>query len=420
MSKPNEIRAINLPAGKTPLGLIARLRNLMAHLPTSGSSGNYFAKLKQAHQAGNLTLVLGAGASAERGVLTWNTLLQELLLETIEDGSNENSAQSRVLAWAFQSIFDPNPLIAARYLTQYHKQKHANNPLAFLEQVRTNLYRGLKPSKADGLLAEIRQLCMAVGKSPNLKSVITYNFDDLLEEELLKNGQGVKFRPIYTPGTHATAEELAVYHVHGYLPQMGSLTEANQVIFSEDYYHRQYGEVYHWSNLVQINAFAESNCLLTGVSLTDPNQRRLLDIAMKLRGDSDIHHYCIKRRYHPKFVEESLTWELKKQPELMKAKINAQLQEGDAIKHLIRITQNFEEKDAASLGVGIIWVNEFDEYAEVLKRIRTGNTAPMPGAVPSSTSPITISHQPPPKKKTSTNGGGRNSKQNVFRKRAST
>jgi SIR2-like domain len=209
--------------------------------------------LLQAHLDDNLVLVLGAGVSIERGLLSWQKLLQELLLKTIQASSDDTAPQSRVLAGLFQEIFQPNALVSARYLQNSFRKQHPNDPIAFLQTVRDTLYRGLDANKETALFTEIRKLCMAVGRQPNLKAIITYNYDDLLEEELKRRGNDLRFRSIYEPGVHPAADELPIYHPHGFLPRDGKLTESNRVVLSEDYYHEQYGDVYRWSNLVQID-----------------------------------------------------------------------------------------------------------------------------------------------------------------------
>lgn len=59
---------------------------------------------------------------------------------------------------------------------------------------------------------------------------------------------------------------------------------------------------YSWSNLIQLNYLRENTCLFIGLSLTDPNLRRLLDIASR-KHDNDVpKHYAILKRelYHKK------------------------------------------------------------------------------------------------------------------------
>jgi SIR2-like domain len=183
----------------------------------------------------NLVLVLGAGASIEHGLLSWHTLLQELLLTTIQASSDDTALQSRVLARLFQEIFQPNALVSPRYLQNSFKKQYPNEPIAFLKTVRDTLYRGLDANKETLLFTEIRKLCMAVGRQPNLKAIITYNYDDLLEEELKRRGNDLRFLSIYEPGVHPAADQLPIYHPHGFLPRDGNLTESNRVVLSEDY-----------------------------------------------------------------------------------------------------------------------------------------------------------------------------------------
>src|SRR5262245_62480714 len=88
-------------------------------------------------------------------------------------------------------------------------------------------------------------------------------------------------------------ETLPIYHVHGYLPvrdplgdlgrwkgkiyspRLGSL--ADEIVLTEDQYHREAADPYSWSNLVQLGAMSSSVGLTIGLRLSDPNLRRLLD-----------------------------------------------------------------------------------------------------------------------------------------------
>lgn len=375
MPRRNTRRRTRAFGGSTQT-LIELLDNLVKKSETlPPPRGESIQRLREAYRAGTLVLVLGAGVSMDYGLLSWNRLLQKLLIATFKDNPAQNLETSSVLAGLFNQVFRPTPLIAARYLNNFYRDTAPSDPLAFLNAVRAALYSGFDEKKQTELLKQIRQLCMAVGKSPNLQAIITYNFDDLVEVDLEKSGAEMRFRSIYAPGVHANDDELAIYHVHGYLPRKIDLTELNKVVLSEDYYHEQYRNVYDWSNLVQINTFSQANCLFIGTSLTDPNQRRLLDIAKALRGDDAIHHYCIRRRYKAHAVKAELDRVLKADPDLFGEKVAANMRIDPAGPDLIRVMENYEEKDAESFGVGTIWVNEHPEAATVLRDIRVPQRA---------------------------------------------
>lgn len=322
-----------------------------------------------------LVMVLGAGSSVSYGLPSWDTLLQKLLLITIksDDGDSENSNEKAgVLAKTFTNIFEPNSLISARYLHNYFKKKNPKSNLAFENAIRDSLYAGIKNGDDSDLLKEVRQFCVAAGKSPNLDSIITYNYDDLLEQCLQKIDVDIPFSSIHARGMKHEQHQLPIYHVHGYLPQKGQLTSKNKVVLSEDGYHQQYNDVYGWSNLIQINKFKDHNCLLIGLSFSDPNLRRLLDIAKNERGDEEIHHYCFKKRHSSSNVKSQLEKLLSENEDILDEKAKAQLQLDDVVSELIKLMEKFEENDALSFGVGIIWVDKYEEIPESLKEIRVG------------------------------------------------
>jgi hypothetical protein len=93
--------------------------------------------------------------------------------------------------------------------------------------------------------------------------------------------KGALHKSIYTESEVYDPDELPIYHVHGFLPEDDSKyndLDKSTLVFSEEGYHHIYTDAYHWSNLVQLNSFRENNCLMIGLSMTDPNLRRLLDI----------------------------------------------------------------------------------------------------------------------------------------------
>ncbi len=135
--------------------------------------------------------------------------------------------------------------------------------------------------------------------------------------------------------------ELPVYHVHGYLPRKGRIKKDTDVVFSEDAYHSQFIDPFSWSNLTQLNKLSQNTCLFLGLSLTDPNLRRLLDVAHRKNPSRKLNHYIIKKA--PSFSGKN-----------------------DTIDDLALL---LEEQDANELGLNVIWIETFDEIAPLIRRI---------------------------------------------------
>lgn len=315
-------------------------------------------RLIDCYEKEKIVFVLGAGVSMGFGLPDWDTLLQKLMITTIEKEQNV----STVLSKLFTNVFSPSPLIAGRYLQKFYEEKK----ISFEEAVRKVLYETIEIERQSYLMDEIVNFCVAPGKSPNLDSIISYNFDDILEQRLSKVGVQVPHKPIFGIGMNPDGQ-LPIYHVHGYLQQKGKLTEQNQITFGESIYHKQYIDIYSWNNIVQINKFRDSNCVFIGSSLTDPNIRRLLDIAKKQKGEKEENHFIFKMRHKKESVKIRLRNLLKENQKLLNEKT---LDFDDTVKFLINIIERFEESDTSSFGVRTIWIDEWSEIPEILKIVR--------------------------------------------------
>ncbi|MRT91333.1 SIR2 family protein [Ancylomarina sp. 16SWW S1-10-2] len=316
--------------------------------------------INKAYQNDKLVLVLGAGISLEFGVPTWNELLQNLMVYSIE----KEHKVSSVLSKFYNEIFRPNPLIAGRYLQDYFAKDNSS----FESMVRDVLYSNVDKSVNSRLLDEIVRLCVKPDIHHNLDSIISYNFDDILECKLEKAEVNIPFKPIFGLGMETKNGELPIYHVHGYLPEKRKLDLANKIIFGENNYHQQYSDIYSWNNIVQINKFRENTCLLIGSSLTDPNIRRLLDIALKQKGNRRKHHYIFKERIKISTLKEKLNLALTY--ENLSNKNHYGLNFDETIELLKGIYERFEENDSASFGVQTIWIDDWKEVPKILKKMR--------------------------------------------------
>jgi len=339
------------------------IKNFRKKLPKSStiSKTQSLKNISESYKKEKLVLVLGAGISLEFGVPSWDNLLQNLMVHTIEKEHKVSSLLSKL----FNEIFTPNPLIAGRYLQDYFEKNNSS----FESMVRDVLYSGIDKDKNSSTLNEIVRICVAPGKSPNIDSIITYNFDDILEYKLDKTQMDIPYKSIYGIGMEIKNDELPIYHVHGYLPENKKLNNSNKITFGESNYHQQYSDIYSWNNIVQINKFRENTCLFIGSSLTDPNIRRLLDIALKQKGNKRKHHYIFKKSVNLDYLKQKLKKSLKS-PDILNNKNNAGLNFDETIKLLKEIYERFEENDSASFGVQTIWINDWSELPKILKKLR--------------------------------------------------
>ncbi|HDX7722472.1 TPA: SIR2 family protein, partial [Escherichia coli] len=155
--------------------------------------------------------------------------------------------------------------------------------------------------------------------------------------------------------------ELPIYHVHGYLPLNGKIDSDDSLVLSDESYHRQYMDLYHWSNMVQLNKFKDNNCLFIGHSFTDPNLRRLLDAAKKLRGNDSKPHYLIKCRHSKDDVINKI---LKGSRQDLNDGLVDDID--NVARSLLDTVHKFEEIDANSFGVNVIWIDNFTEIGPIV------------------------------------------------------
>ena len=277
-------------------------------------------------KAGRLTLVCGAGTSIGAGVPSWNLLLQNLLEIIIKKLAQKNSiTNNRIIEFNQDQSY--SSLVIGKFLKN-------NLGTDFNKEVRDALYR-TNPTTSR-LIDAIVNLSRPQRDGKPLDSIITFNFDSLIEENLERNN--IPYKPIYSEGMRNKSKEIPIYHVHGYLPRKGRITQDNAIVFSEDSYHSQFIESFSWSNLVQLNTLNQNTCLLIGLSMSDPNLRRLLDVAFRKTPDGTLRHFIIKQ--------------------LPKNRYNN-----------FELSKFLEEQDANGLGLNVLWIENFDEIETILNNI---------------------------------------------------
>jgi hypothetical protein len=312
------------------------------------------AEAKTTFRLNGMTLVTGAGVSRTAGVPDWSALLSRLRNVSLPTTLSHSGKQT-IGAVVTQLSHSDSPLIAARNVAVSMQESE------LLSHVREILYS--ESESSSDLLDELARVCVKNPPSIGIIGILTYNYDDLLEARL--EVQGIQSTSLFRDAKVGTGH-LPVRHVHGYLPQKEHSHEG--IVLTESQYHAEYGRPYSWSNVVQINTFRETSCLFVGSSLSDPNQRRLLELA---RAENPHTHFAILRRTRVDDVVGglSLGWATRgKGMGKPSGKQNKQVRDRCAL--VARLLDDSRARGLLQLGVKTIWVDEHAESIARLKELR--------------------------------------------------
>ncbi len=301
-----------------------------------------------------VVLFLGAGISINAGLPSWNSLLTELRFDMIENRLKHfditiTADEKKMMTDTLSRLQGSDPLQTALYT------KIALHD-SFEESVAKALYKDVKDERP--LLISIAEFCKPDREGPGVKAIVTYNFDDLLEIELKKHG--IKYQSIHTAQDRREQGVLPIYHVHGFMPSDVSTQDSKidaDLVFSEIGYHSLYNDPYHWANITQLNFLLENTCMMIGLSMTDPNLRRLLRIAAE-RGGTPRHYVCLRRRLASQFPED----ENVPKREIVGSFLNAHY--------------SVQEYSLKALGLNAIWFPKYEDIDDILQDIRNREPTP--------------------------------------------
>ncbi|MCD1261993.1 SIR2 family protein [Paenibacillus athensensis] len=321
----------------------------------------YIDQIRNAFQRDQLSLFLGAGVSTSAGFPSWDALLEKLndavvrQMNTKKFGgklcvASVSETDKHLMANLLSKLRDESPIINAFFL-----ESTINSRSAMSKYIREALYGRRRRAYSSGTLVWLAKLCNHRGKY-RIRSVVTFNYDDLLEQHLAD--VPVDHMPVFKEDDEINPNVLPIFHVHGYLPQHESKhddLEENLIVFSEQAYHTVYTDAYSWSNITQMHILKENICLFIGLSMSDPNMRRILDISSR-RNSSKVKHFAFMQRLDLE-VEEDQFKELTSSlsSELLDAFIDDF--------HLSR------ERSFEKLGIRIVWFEDHDEVPDLLKEI---------------------------------------------------
>lgn len=291
-------------------------------------------KAKDAYNNMRYTFFLGAGLSMDAQLPSWSALLESLLKsenkKPFEYINNANS-ESISSAMGYSSIVTGRYALDG-YLRDNQKDEDENYQ-DFIERIRKVLYK-----KKNYKSALITSVAKAV-KRKKPAQIITYNYDDLLDELLNKND-------FYSVSDNIIprTKDVPIYHVHGMISRDN--TRPSNSVLSEKDYHHLYSNPHNWANVVQLNALYTSVCFFIGFSMTDPNQRRLLELARA----KDKHSDDIDKLPHFVF--------LKKEP-----------LKGEASKEVNEEHWHEIEYMMSDFGLNVIWYKNFSDLPKMIDYI---------------------------------------------------
>lgn len=299
-------------------------------------------------------LFLGAGVSRSAGMPSWDELLKGLLSEAKQLNKDTLQAYSELGSQILDEC-NNSYLIMGRYLENIiHLYKEDSN---FPAIIREHLYNDGKHE------SDLLSCIVNIVRLKETDEILTYNFDDIVEQRLADKGlkAGKDFTSIYKDAEIGIHNILPIYHVHGILPQKGPVEE---VVFSERTFHDRYQDVYHWSNIEQLHALTRKHCFFIGLSMSDPNLRRLLDFARKTNRTNDIPHYAFLQRTELKnFCVADVSNVCKY------VHISSSLVDRNKQKEIYDINYDTIDTIFKDMGINVIWYEDFHEIPQLINRV---------------------------------------------------
>ncbi|MCK9225769.1 MAG: SIR2 family protein [Candidatus Muirbacterium halophilum] len=287
--------------------------------------------IRKIYNSNRLTLVLGSGVSKAAGLPLWPDLVKALYNDLVL-----NKVVMDLPDWESLKLKTDELILQARYI-----KSGFGSPEAFFEAIERALY-SKEVFMKNPLISSIGRLCVPT-RFNYIKSVISYNFDDLLERKL--NKYNVEHKSIFDSNVEFLESSLPIYHVHGYLPQHIKDFDNMNIVFSDDDYNRQSSsEMFSWSNIVQLTSFKDSGSFFVGTSFNDANLRRILEIVqLNFQG---VVNYTVQKHSYDKNIHNQ------------------------DIKSLLYLNDYLKESVLNELGVKVIWVDEYDEYYSIIDSIK--------------------------------------------------
>lgn len=204
------------------------------------------------------TLLLGAGASTTSGLPGWDELATRLLIgsRSVDDIDSAQLLLSR-----------QDPLIAVEAARSEYGDK-------WLRKVRTALYEGVASTEFSPL--QLATVAHTLGGKPENTSLVTLNFDTLLEQAL-EQESGSKVASLTAGSSSEGDGTYQVHHLHGVV----SPTATDEVVLTLTDFLDLISKPNSWQMNFLRDAVGRGALIIAGTSYRDPDVRQWLAAALK-------------------------------------------------------------------------------------------------------------------------------------------
>jgi hypothetical protein len=232
------------------------------------------AVIERFGSADKIGVFVGAGASVEAGLPTWEQLVQRLLDRAAREAKLFPKQPKNREAWV-SSMLRVESLLGAASVAQVELGEKLPEVLQEELYGTSNASTGTPPGRAEhyspGPIAEqIAHLRVAFDNDPDHSmNIYTTNYDDLIEVALRNEAKLARKYTIYPyvrPGGRVS-HPLGVRHLHGYVGRdktIGPFTLAEESYLDKN-------PAAFWQEAQVVSELNEARCLFLGTSLTDPN-----------------------------------------------------------------------------------------------------------------------------------------------------
>ena len=209
-------------------------------------------------------LVMGAGINCDYGAKDWSHLIEALNLEFFK---NNVSDIDEIRHFVGNELFVNGKILKTSGFDTY-------------KSLHDELYLFKEAKSFNDPNSTLYNCVNYIERHPGVE-VITYNYDTNLEYLLKK--RKILYASVYDENGFINKEsQVTIFHVHGLLPfdKYKEQKYIDSLVFNESEYFYLYNNPYSWNISKQMHDFTFKTCLFIGLSLTDPNMKRLLEVSI--------------------------------------------------------------------------------------------------------------------------------------------